>query len=484
MNNELTLYTGKTKYKEIDFDFVFDGKELRLIPPADKIMEVELNILSEEIGVGAYRSISPTMEKSHLVGRTHETGQSLIFLTKQGMQIGYYNQVLFVKIVAYILYQLESHAISKMSFSCHELDCIHPVTQGYHFKYNYEEFCNDGVQSVSTNDYDTTTTSVHSFNVDGKDVQVCFGISRLFSTKIGQPPLTLHSTMKFEFKPTSDYSFIARLWFIAKEFIQFLCYRKNVFIPIAYLSTPDAEGKTRKFAELHWIGESGDNELYTLEKGRYIRLSYLSYKEGKILDDIAANKLYTRHIPETYTNGCSINAARFIMITTAFEWEFKRLYPDSVKKSDKTLEIEKTATEAIQNLIDNSTGDLKEKYKFLKKSIKFSSLQSKLEYTCDALNDIIGVFGEHLYSLNNREIIYSEIGQRLASQRNNFAHGNLEIDFIDNALLDLVFLERIIYAIQLKHYGISDYNIKQAINDLFRCGIIFNKFNLSINDET
>lgn len=472
MADNLSLYTGKTQYKEIDFNFVFDGEELRLIPPVDKANEVRHNILMKEIGGGAYTFASPTMEDAYLIGVSNETGQTLIFLTKQGTQIGSYNEVLFVEVAAYILCKLESHPISKMSFTCSELDCIHLVTQGYHCKYNHEEFHNHGVLSVSTNDYETTTTSVHSFDVDGKDVQVWFGISRSFSTKVGQSPLTLHSTMTFEFESTDDYSFIARLWYIAKEFVQFLCYRRNVFIPLTYLSTPAEEGKTRTFAELYWLGESGDNELNTLEKGKYIRLSYLSGKEGEILNDIAAKKLYTRHIPETYAIGCSINAARFVMITAAFEWEFKRIYPDGVQKSAKTLEIEKTAAKAIQGLIDSSTGDLKGKYKFLKKLINSSSLQSELVHTCNDLNEIIGIFGERLYSLNNRDLIYSEMGQRLASQRNNFAHGNLDIDFIDNALLDVVFLERIVYAMQLKHYGISENNIQHAINDLFRCGIM------------
>lgn len=472
MTKELAFYTGKIKYKEIDFNFVFDGEELRLISPVDKKNEVRHNILMNKISDGVYTFASPTMEDAYLIGVSHETGQTLIFLTKQWVQIGCYNEVLFVKIAAYIICKSESNPISKMSFACPELDCVHPVTQGYHCKLKQDDFNNHGILSVTMENYDTTNTKPQNFDVDGKDIQVSFGISRSFSTKVGQPPLTLYSTMIFEFEPTDDYSFVARLWFIAKEFVQFLCYRRNVFIPVAYLSTPAEEGKPRTFAELHWLKESGDNELNTLEKGRYIRLSYLSGKEGEILNDIAAKKLYTKHIPETYASGCSINAARFVMITAAFEWEFKRTYPDGVKKSDKTLEIERTATETIQGLIDGCTGALKEKYKFLKKLIKSDSLQSEIVHTCNDLDEIIGIFGKRLYSLNNTNLRYCEMGQRLASQRNNFAHGNLDIDFIDNALLDLVFLERIVYAMQLKRYGISEKNIQHAVNDLFRCGVL------------
>mgnify|MGYP000156951314 FL=1 len=60
------------------------------------------------------------------------------------------------------------------------------------------------------------------------------------------------------------------------------------------------------------------------------------------------------------------------------------------------------------------------------------------------------------------------MGDRLANQRNNFAHGNLNKDFIGFSLLDLIYLEYIIYAMQLRYYGISDINIRKAINNLFR----------------
>ena len=39
--DELKVYSGKLKYNNICFDFVYDYQELRLIPPTDKKEEVE-----------------------------------------------------------------------------------------------------------------------------------------------------------------------------------------------------------------------------------------------------------------------------------------------------------------------------------------------------------------------------------------------------------------------------------------------------------
>ena len=61
-----------------------------------------------------------------------------------------------------------------------------------------------------------------------------------------------------------------------------------------------------------------------LEKERYSKQELISGHEGQILTDIAANKLYLRHIPESYDSGRHKDAAKFIMLTSAFEWEFRR----------------------------------------------------------------------------------------------------------------------------------------------------------------
>ena len=470
---ELDLYTGKLTYKEIEFSYTFDKEELRLIPSIDKRDEVYYTILMKKIGDSpAYTMASPIMEESYLVGECNETGQTIIFLTKQGAHIGSYNEVLFVEIAAYILCKTGAQPISKIAFTCSELDCIHPVTQGFSCTFNHEQFHSHGVLSVQTENFDATTTEPKTFQVDGENVNVSFGIARSFSTKIGQPPLTLRSTMSFRFAPTEDYSFIVRLWFVAKEFLQFMCYRKNVFLPVADLSTPADEDKTRFFATLNVLGETGQEEPETLQKGRYIKLSNLSGAEGRIMNDIASRTLYTRHIPDTYVSGCHINAARFVMITAAFEWEFKRLYPNGIKKSDEALAIETTAMEEIQKLVDNSTGDLRRKYKHLIKLVSFDSLQSEIIHIGNELGKIIDVFGKRLYSINDNDLRYSAMGERLAKQRNNFAHGNLDIDFINESLIDVIYTERIVYAMQLKLYGVETKNIQKAINELFSCGLL------------
>lgn len=466
---ELTTYTGKIQYRNVNFTFMFDGQELRLIPPDDKKNEIEMKWLMTPIGNGTYTfGNSLRMDEPFLIGRCNENGNKMVFLTQMGGTIDSYNSVLLVKVVAYIVCKNDRELIDRISFSSAEIDCIHPVNQAFKCTMDNDEFSNKGVFSITTLGFDSTTTDKQKFIVDGKEVQVYFGVSRKMSMKIGEAPVSLTSAMLFEFGPTSDYAFIMRLWRIAREFIRFLCYRKNIFLSIVEIASPYEGGKHENFATLHIVEETSTPESETLKKGRYIKQVYVSGAEGAILTDIANSLLYTRHFPNTYESGRHIDASRFIMITAAFEWEFHRAYPDGVQKKESTVKVETEATEAILELIESSSGKLKKKFQFLEKLIRADSLQTEIIKMGEDYDDIIGVFGKHLYQLNDESLVYSEMGERLANQRNHFAHGDLDKDFIGLSLLDLIYLEYVIYAMQLKHYGIGNDCIIKSINDLFR----------------
>lgn len=181
----------------------------------------------------------------------------------------------------------------------------------------------------------------------------------------------------FEFSPTSDYDFILRLWRIAKDFLNYLCYRRDVYLPIIKLSAPCTDGTHEEFATFYVVGEDDSPDMENLKKGRYIKQELIAGHEGQILTDIASGELYLRHIPESYSSGRRKDAAKFVMITAAFEWEFHRNYPDGTKKSEAARKAEDDATKQLQELVDNSHGKLKSIYKFLKRLVKSDSLQSK-----------------------------------------------------------------------------------------------------------
>ena len=470
MSND-TIFTGKLTYKDIDFTFVFDGNELRLIPPKDKEKVVGWDWKMEEIKPGAFTFASPKrVEEPYLVGECNEKQNKIVFLPDFGQYISTYNYIVVIHISAYIVFSVEDR-IGKMSFHCPELNYIHPTSQALTYKFQAKDFSSNGTASVSTEDFNSTTTDKTSFVVGEKKIDVNFSTLHTISYKDNHAPITVDSVLVFSFDPTDDYEFIYRLWKIARDFIRFLCYRKNVFIPIVTLSKLCNDGRYQECAMLHTGSQDEEPDLATLQKGKYIKQKYISGKEGAILSDIASHKIYLRHIPESYESGRHIDAARFVMITAAFEWEFKRAYPTGIKKSSKTLEAENQVNNEISDCIKNSSGKKKEVYKHLKKQIGVNSLASEIIQVGKDYSSVIDIFGKYKYGINHQELDYSKMGARLSQQRNSFAHGKLEQDFIGNSLLDLIFLENVIYAMQLKYYNIPDLAVQKAINDLFSCRI-------------
>lgn len=399
-----------------------------------------------------------------LEGTCNETKRKIIFIPLPvAINPIPFSSIIVIPIRVYVINSLDISMTNRMVFRCTELDYIHSINTAV----DKNTFATDGVVTINTKRFNETTTEKHIFYVDERKVAVQFAVTRSTTTKTGQSPLSLHSIMIFEFDSTDDYMFLFKLWYIAKNFIQYLCYRENIYIPHVELISA-YNGSYRESAIFYVVNEIGEEELGALSKGRFIKLTYLEDKEGEILNDIANNTLFHRHLPDSFYKSNNYDVARFIMIVSAFEWEFKCCYPDGIKKSDKTIKIEDEVTSVIDKLIDNSSGMVKSKYKYLKKRIKDDPLKHKIEQVGKDYSDIIDRFGKNLYETDD-ELNYNEIGERIGDQRNRFAHGNLNEDFIEKSLVDIIFLERIVYAMQLNRYDISNKSIQKSINELFHC---------------
>ena len=106
------------------------------------------------------------------------------------------------------------------------------------------------------------------------------------------------------------------------------------------------------------------------------------------------------------------------------------------------MEAEFEASQKINELIDESRGKTKKIYKFLLKCIARSlSLTNKIEKIGSDVGTLLEPFGQRLYGFNKAQLNYADMGKRLGDQRNHFAHGDLDEDFIGLSLLDLIFLQ-------------------------------------------
>lgn len=56
-----------------------------------------------------------------------------------------------------------------------------------------------------------------------------------------------------------------------------------------------------------------------------------------------------------------------------------------------------------------------------------------------------------------------------------YTHGNIDKEIIPEVVLDIIFLRRVVYIMQLKTIGVDDQGILNAVNQLFGCHLMFDK---------
>lgn len=462
---EQELYSGWLRFRNEQFAFSFNGKVLHLIPPEDKKEKYKWDWFHESIVSGLFVPKSDKIDERFIEGECYETNSKIVFIVLPNSYLCQNNSALVVPLWGYILFEFgKASPIDRICLKCPELNYIYSLSRAIQHKQNkrYRSY------SIKTIPINKTKSEEQVFEAFGEKCKVYFSGVYTPSSKPNEAPLQVNTSLMVEFKRTSNYDFIIKLWDTCYRFIQYLSYRRNIHISSLSLERPYKGGKHEKCAEMHWIHLMPAIEEKPMRKDMFIHQEDIAGIEGKLLSDIAETKLYTRHIPDSYESGRHINEARFVMITAAFEWEFSRLYPNGVKKSEKIINAENQCKQHLEVLISENTGKVRDIYKhFLKQLENEGSLPEKVIQIGKDFSEMTEDFGKGLYKLNDSQLNYSKMAERLSAQRNHFAHGDLDKEFIGDSLLDLIYLEWVIYAIQLKYYGIPYEKRRTAINDLF-----------------
>lgn len=200
-NDFENMVTGTINFRGVDFTFVFDRDELRLIPPKELKRTVELWFM-KELSQGVYTIGDPVVvEEEFLIGKCNE-GLEIIFFPEVGQSLGRYNCVLIIDVQAYIWKKLGCDEIDRVAFQSLELDCIYPCKGAI----DTTAWCDTGEYKVETKPFADISTPKQHFVVDGTDVNVNFGVSITAGGDYTKPPFNLHTEMYFEFESTTNYA--------------------------------------------------------------------------------------------------------------------------------------------------------------------------------------------------------------------------------------------------------------------------------------
>jgi len=378
--------------------------------------------------VDALSPSAPKIMSKPTIGTCYPDGHKIYFM--QVSYKGFSNNVKKFSVGSY--FEIDNNTnfplpISQVSIVANELNYIYPPTQMYSYQI-------DAQGIITAMNFTRPKPSFEwKFSLEGVEVTVSSGFTH--SYKWNSKPVEIQSMLHLSFKPTEKYEFVVRVFNIAQNLLQYLCYRQNINCTNAYIYAQNEEGKNIKIGiyDARWMSEQlPETEKRSLKK----KITFMLVENGvsNLLQRLADNTLYSRHIPDNSKDERRITPARSIMLTAAFEWEYKQVYLNGKKPTD--------------------------------------SFKERLVKALNDYSDCIGLFAQRTYSMNNRTYDIDSAAEKIKIARNDFAHGDIKIDYDLETLMGISILPYLVYAMQLRAAGVDTDSIKHAINELFALHMI------------
>ena len=341
---------------------------------------------------------------------------------------GFKNNVQKLSVDQYIEYYhkyTDKTSVCGISFAVEELNSIFPVTDAYAYDYNKTSDYNNAItvnKKLISDDWE--------FVCDGNDVSaVCYYTQRFLHDK---HPLRIESVFRLSFQETDDYEFLAKLIRVGKQFIQYLCNRQNIKINHIEVFSLGENGRSTENGSFSaaWINEIHPEEEKDIPR-HCIRIDQVSRNAGALLQQIADNQIYTWHIPESNLDSRRFTASKVLMLTSAFEWEYKRIYLNG--KSNKKI-----------------------------------SLQTKLKEALDDHELCIRENAQLLFANNKLQYCSDDVAACIVKIRNKIVHGDPQITFETETVISVMVLPYLLNAMQLRYVGFNDDEIQKVQRKLFR----------------
>lgn len=368
------------------------------------------------------------------------------------------------RILGIIEFKYEEQKIDALNIYAKELEYIYDSTKVLDsFRYD-----NEGNMNLKIKSFEEVNSIKKQIKLKNTMIDYSFEIKRKISTKDINNYFIANAILKFEWNTLlDDYEIVYDIIITGYTFISYLYYRQNINFESIDLLNRDEDGTYSTIGQMNIYTHNNEKEVEEdYLKKHYIDYNYIKTIDDKILQAIIDRNIFIRHIPENEFKRNQITPQSFVIVSSAFEWEFKQLFPNGVEhKQTKLNKIGEIKNDLLQ--LSSNYGNPKNKMidKIIEDMGK-DNLESKLIYANKKFKSVAEVFLKHLCALNHIEN-KNKIFTNLQKLRNDFAHGNMDIDIDSDGFVGIIYLERLVYIMQLKRFGLNDDNIKKAVNRLF-----------------
>lgn len=286
-------------------------------------------------------------------------------------------------------------------------------------------------------------------------------------------PIFANSRFITEFSEPVTVDTVIKAFEYTLRFFLYTTYRANVDISKADLFVINENGRHDYWGVLVFPkGELPDKD----KDARHHQIKYCDLKEktAALFDAIRHEQISLQHICPNYDATRSYPISRVIMVLAAFERTYGHIHGKDTERSEEYVEIKAKVVALIEQLQKENTGKRKKAAKTLKDYVfnRDSSFSTNAAYALKDCAEIMMPFVKKRYKGDYNSVV-DEISDRIGVVRNGVAHCKLDFELEAIHLSDILIMEELLYAMQLKHIGLSTHECHIAIGRLFRENIRF-----------
>lgn len=219
-----------------------------------------------------------------------------------------------------------------------------------------------------------------------------------------------------------------------------------------------------KYADDYCNGNTPNTLLETIQV-----LSPMQFE--KLVSKMSQREIYMAHIEQNIIPR-PITVGWFITVMAAFEWEW-RVFSFEQTHSDRSKNEQNEVLQFLDNKIKDSSRKSRKHFEAYKAAIimhdEFVSLGEKIRKILEdkELTSLWEPLFAQVYELYTDQCSPDLIAKRLNKQRNDFAHGNLDIDIEPLSIIDIGILRRMIYILQLNKCKLENRTIQSCYETVF-----------------
>lgn len=439
------------------------------------LLEIEI-ITNRGIDEDYFRTFSSLKPQSNLfegllVGETFNKGK-VIYFNMRNMKQTNHNQFRGI-VKSYLISDDVNLMYDTLEIQADELNYFYPESKAFLF--------NEELDTIFINTSEETT---ERFSFDFKEDHIKAQLGVITNVHLGTAtPLSASTSLNLKFSEKNELSFAEDLTLLIRRFLMFVTFRRNINCTKLLLKrrteadNPNVVSVGKFFVNFH--------ENLVIETDKKVKQQIIDYPLIKdhlssLLMNLANEKVYMSHLPETMKAARLITPARYIMVTAGFEWEFSRSLEDKLTHNIDTKyrkEIQEIS-DFFEQKIQETTSKSKRFYKQMKKRAlggvgQAHTLEQRLTFAFEEFDEVLNGFIKNIFFYNGVEFDsnYSELAERIAKRRNAVGHGNIEQTAHRWHGIDMLILEWLSYAMLLRSIGMDEHKIKVSINELFRRGV-------------